>query len=50
MDANYFLLGRAADPSGLSYWVNQLAGGTSDESMISGIMGSAEFYSDVSGA
>jgi hypothetical protein len=41
------LLGRAPDPGGLTYWVPQLAGGVSDESVMAAFVGSPEFYTDM---
>lgn len=34
---------------GLSFWVDQLASGATDEQVIAGIVGSAEYYSDATG-
>jgi len=38
-------LNREPDSNGLSYWVGQLNGGSTDESVIAAIVGSPEFYS-----
>lgn len=42
-------LGRPADPGGLAFWVGQLNSGLSDQSVLEGILGSAEFYTDSGG-
>jgi ELWxxDGT repeat protein len=39
------LLGRVADPGGLSYWLGLLRGGASKEAVVSGIAGSTERFS-----
>jgi hypothetical protein len=39
-------LKRAPDSGGLSYWVARLNGGASDQSVITGLVGSDEFYAD----
>jgi len=43
------LLGRPADPGGLASWVGVLNAGWSDQQVLEGIMGSAEFYGHVGG-
>jgi hypothetical protein len=45
-----YFLNRAADSSGLSTWVSALNSGATDEQVIAGIVGSPEFYSDVTGS
>jgi len=39
-------LNRAADSAGVSSWVAAMGSGWTDEQVISGIVGSAEFYTD----
>jgi hypothetical protein len=40
------VLGRAADPTGLAYWTQQLLDGASDENIIASIQSSSEYYFD----
>ncbi|HEV3344206.1 MAG TPA: DUF4214 domain-containing protein [Pirellulales bacterium] len=42
-------LGRAADPQGLQYWLQQFAAGATNEDVIAGFTGSAEYYKDKTG-
>jgi hypothetical protein len=42
-------LGRAPDSAGLSFWMAQLSAGVSDNSVLSGILGSPEFYANSGG-
>jgi hypothetical protein len=42
-------LGRGVDAAGLWYWMTQLNAGASDQSVIAGILGSGEFYTDSGG-
>ncbi|HEV3343815.1 MAG TPA: DUF4214 domain-containing protein [Pirellulales bacterium] len=50
IDADYFhYLGRAADPGGLTYWLTQFAAGATNEDVIAGFTGSAEYYKDKTG-
>ncbi|HEV3345333.1 MAG TPA: DUF4214 domain-containing protein, partial [Pirellulales bacterium] len=42
-------LGRAADPGGLQYWLNQFADGASNEDVIAGFTGSPEYYKNRTG-
>ena len=44
-----YFLNRPADQAGLSGWVAALSTGTTDEQVIAGIVGSPEFYNDVTG-
>jgi hypothetical protein len=39
-------LGRAADAGGLEYWLNQFADGQTNEDLIGGFTGSAEYYKE----
>lgn len=41
-------LRRAADSGGLSSWLGAMSSGSSDEQVISSIVGSAEFFADAS--
>jgi hypothetical protein len=41
------LLGRNPDPAGLSFWVNQIGSGASNEALVAGIAGSTEFLTDI---
>jgi len=43
-------LGRATDPGGLAYWLQQFAAGATNEDVIAGFTGSAEYYKDKTGA
>lgn len=44
---DYFhYLGRAADPGGLAYWIGQFADGKTNEDIIAGFTGSAEYYQE----
>jgi hypothetical protein len=43
------LVGRAADPAGLNYWVNYLADGNTTELVQAGIMGSVEYFQNRGG-
>jgi hypothetical protein len=43
------LLGRSPDPGGLVAWTAALGGGASFEDLVSGLVGSGEFYSDATG-
>jgi hypothetical protein len=43
------LLGRPADPGGLASWTGVLNAGWSDQAVLEGIVGSAEFYAHVGG-
>ena len=42
-------LGRAADSGGLTYWLQQFAAGATNEDVIAGFTGSAEYYKDKTG-
>ena len=42
-------LGRPADPGGLNYWLAQFAAGQTNEDVIAGFTGSAEYYKDKTG-
>ena len=42
-------LGRAADPQGLQFWLQQFAAGKTNEDVIAGFTGSAEYYKDKTG-
>ncbi|HEV3342745.1 MAG TPA: DUF4214 domain-containing protein [Pirellulales bacterium] len=42
-------LGRAADPGGLAYWLQQFTAGATNEDVIAGFTGSAEYYRDKTG-
>jgi hypothetical protein len=48
-DAYFQYLGRAADPTGLAYWIDQLTAGESNEDLIVGFTGSPEYYSQHTG-
>jgi hypothetical protein len=39
-------LGRPADPQGLQFWLQQFAAGKTNEDVIAGFTGSAEYYQD----
>jgi hypothetical protein len=41
------ILGRGLDRAGASYWVNALLAGRSDESVLAGVAGSAEFFNQL---
>ncbi len=43
-DDYFHYLGRTADAGGLAYWLKQFAGGTTNEDVIAGFTGSAEYY------
>jgi hypothetical protein len=44
---DYFqYLGRAAGPGGLTYWLQQFADGATNEDLIAGFTGSAEYYKE----
>jgi hypothetical protein len=44
---DYFhYLGRAADEAGLEYWLGQFAAGETNEDVIAGFTGSAEYYAE----
>jgi hypothetical protein len=50
INADYFhYLGRAADPGGLAYWLQRFADGATNEDVIAGFTGSAEYYKDKTG-
>ncbi|HWB11433.1 MAG TPA: DUF4214 domain-containing protein [Pirellulales bacterium] len=50
IDADYLhYLGRAADPAGLTYWLQRFADGATNEDVIAGFTGSAEYYKDKTG-
>lgn len=42
-------LGRAADSGGLTYWLSQFAAGATNEDVIAGFTGSAEYYKEKTG-
>lgn len=42
-------LGRGADPDGLNYWLTQFSAGQTNEDVIAGFTGSAEYYKDKTG-
>src|SRR5262249_47359892 len=42
-------LGRPADPSGLNYWLAQLAAGQTNEDIIAGFSGSTGYYQEQTG-
>jgi hypothetical protein len=42
-------LGRPADSAGLQYWLNQFADGATNEDVIAGFTGSAEYYKNKTG-
>jgi len=42
-------LGRAADQQGLQYWLQQFAAGATNEDVITGFTGSAEYYKEKTG-
>jgi hypothetical protein len=47
IDADYeHYLGRAADPDGLAYWLQQFANGQTNEDVIAGFTGSQEYYDE----
>jgi uncharacterized repeat protein (TIGR01451 family) len=47
INQDYFhYLGRAADPGGLTYWLQQFADGATNEDVIAGFTGSAEYYKE----
>jgi uncharacterized protein YkwD len=47
INADYMhYLGRAADPGGLTYWLQQFAGGATNEDVIAGFTGSTEYYNE----
>ena len=47
INADYFhYLGRAADSGGLAYWLGQFAAGQTNEDVIAGFTGSAEYYQE----
>ena len=47
VDAVYqLLLGRPADPAGLQFWLAQFAAGQTNEDVIAGFTGSAEYYKE----
>jgi hypothetical protein len=48
-DAYMSVLGRPADPSGLTYWTNRLLGGASETTMLAGLYESNEFFSKSGG-
>jgi phosphatidylinositol-3-phosphatase len=50
INADYFhYLGRTADQGGLQYWLGQFANGATNEDVIAGFTGSAEYYKDKTG-
>jgi hypothetical protein len=48
-DDYFHYLGRAADPQGLQYWLQQFANGETNEDVIAGFTGSPEYYKDKTG-
>ena len=38
--------GRAADPDGQAYWLEQFAAGKTNEDLIAGLTGSVEYYQE----
>jgi hypothetical protein len=49
-DDYFHYLGRSADPGGLAYWLQQFAAGATNEDVIAGFTGSAEYYKVKTGA
>jgi hypothetical protein len=45
-DDYFHYLGRAADAGGLDYWLGQFADGKTNEDVIAGFTGSAEYYKE----
>ena len=45
-DDYFHYLGRAADPGGLAYWLSQFANGQTNEDVIAGFTGAAEYYKE----
>ena len=45
-DDYFHYLGRAADPGGLTFWLAQFAAGQTNEDVIAGFTGSAEYYKE----
>ena len=39
-------LGRAADPSGLQFWLQEFGNGATNEAVIAGFTGSKEYYDE----
>jgi len=39
-------LGRPADPGGIAFWLSQFAAGKTNEDVIAGFTGSAEYYKE----
>ncbi|MGH7137993.1 MAG: DUF4214 domain-containing protein [Pirellulales bacterium] len=47
INEDYFhYLGRAADPAGLAFWLQQFADGATKEDVIADFTGSAEYYTE----